>query len=254
MIPRASSPRLIQWLAIAAVLAAGCAGSRPEPRSAYSTAAVDAAREAGASFDSLPSEPLAKQVATLETIREHVVNVWRDTPAINPGGTVNALVEVSFGSRDKFEYDIETNAMKLDRVLDESVGGYPINYGCMPQTFSWDGDPFDVVVLGPPLESGIVVRGAVVDIYHMVDEKGFDPHLVISPLDEDDDPIYTLNEAMRTEIATFVDRYKKPEADQGKWARFVGWGDRDEARRFVKMTYTFFEEARFRQIEALESQ
>ena len=147
------------------------------------------------------------------------------------------------GTRDKFEFDIETNTMQLDRVIDESVGGYPINYGFVPRTFSWDGDPFDVVVLGPKLESGTVAKGAVVGIYHMVDEKGFDPHLVVSPVDDEGRELYALDETMRNAIAAFVDRYKIPDADKGKWARFVGWGDKSDGLRFLKKTSAFFEEA-----------
>jgi inorganic pyrophosphatase len=41
------------------------------------------------------------------------------------------------------------NARAIDRMMPESVGGYPINYGFVPQTVSYDGDPFDALGTRP---------------------------------------------------------------------------------------------------------
>ena len=46
------------------------------------------------------------------------------------------------------------NRRAMDRTIPAEVGGYPVNYGFVPQTVSYDGDPFDVLVLGPPIEGG----------------------------------------------------------------------------------------------------
>ena len=44
-------------------------------------------------------------------------------------------------------------------TIPEKIGGYPVNYGIVPQTISYDGDPFDVLVLGPAIPTGQLVKG-----------------------------------------------------------------------------------------------
>ncbi len=46
------------------------------------------------------------------------MNLWKDLPAgPNAPDTVNVVVEIPKGSRNKYEYDKETGAIRLDRVL-----------------------------------------------------------------------------------------------------------------------------------------
>ena len=72
------------------------------------------------------------------------------------------------------------------------VGGYPVNYGFVPQTISYDGDPFDALVLGPPLPGGRVVRGVIVGLMFMEDEKGLDSKVVLSLTGRDGQPFHEL--------------------------------------------------------------
>ena len=58
---------------------------------------------------------------------------------------------------------MQSNERAIDRLIAPKVGGYPVNYGFVPQTISYDGDPFDILVLGPPLAGGSLVRGIIVD-------------------------------------------------------------------------------------------
>ena len=57
------------------------------------------------------------------------------------------FIEVSKGSRNKYEWDEKNGFLRLDRVLHSAVF-YPHNYGFLPQTLCGDGDPLDVLVLG----------------------------------------------------------------------------------------------------------
>lgn len=57
-----------------------------------------------------------------------------------------ALIEISKGSKNKYELDKETGRLKLDRVLFTSTH-YPQNYGLIPLTYADDFDPLDVLVL-----------------------------------------------------------------------------------------------------------
>lgn len=55
-------------------------------------------------------------------------------------------VEISKGSKCKYELDKKTGAIILDRILFTSTA-YPHNYGFIPCTLSDDGDPLDVLLL-----------------------------------------------------------------------------------------------------------
>jgi inorganic pyrophosphatase len=150
-------------------------------------------------------------------------------------------VEISRGDRRKWEYRMARNARDIDRTIPEQVGGYPVNYGFVPQTVSYDGDPFDVLVLGPPIDGGRIVRGVIVGLLLMEDEKGFDAKVVIARA-TGGRPDYVLNERNRHEIADYFERYKL--FDPGKFSRVPGWGTVEEGLALVKMTHSFFKECR----------
>jgi inorganic pyrophosphatase len=153
-------------------------------------------------------------------------------------GYVNGVVEIAMGDRRKFEFDIAANAMRLDRTMSKAIGGYPVNYGFVPQTISYDGDPFDVLVLGPPIASGTRVDGVIVGLMHMEDEKGLDSKVVISPVDAAGKPRFALDSAARQRIETFFRGYKREEP--GKFSRVPGWGNAEDGLAFVRVTHRFY--------------
>lgn len=57
-----------------------------------------------------------------------------------------AFIEISKGSKNKYELDKETGLLILDRVLFTSTH-YPQNYGFIPRTYAKDYDPLDVLIL-----------------------------------------------------------------------------------------------------------
>ena len=72
---------------------------------------------------------------------------WHDVKAsrVTPQRFL-AMIEISKGSKNKYELDKETGHLILDRVLFTSTH-YPQNYGFIPRTFAEDYDPLDVLVL-----------------------------------------------------------------------------------------------------------
>ena len=56
----------------------------------------------------------------------------------------------------------------------------PYNYGCLPGTRGGDGDPIDVIVLGPRLSRGTRVELPVVAEVDFIDEGQIDTKLVLS--------------------------------------------------------------------------
>ena len=75
------------------------------------------------------------------------MNIWHDIPAeeITPTD-FSAVIEISKGSRCKYELDKKTGMLRLDRIL-YTATHYPANYGFIPRTYADDGDPLDVLVL-----------------------------------------------------------------------------------------------------------
>jgi inorganic pyrophosphatase len=186
----------------------------------------------------LPVQATTALSSSLDAATRHGSHVWRDTPPINADGTVNGYIEIARGDRRKWEFDMGANRRAVDRTLPSSVGGYPVNYGFVPQTVSYDGDPFDVLVLGPPIEGGRLVRGVIVGLMRMEDEKGLDSKVVISPAGADHRPLHALTGDEQQRIGEYFKRYKAHE--QGKFSQVPGWGDAAEGLSYVTTTHAFF--------------
>ena len=57
-----------------------------------------------------------------------------------------AVIEIPKGSKVKYEIDEDTGMLALDRILSTATA-YPWNYGYIPRTFAFDGDPLDIVLI-----------------------------------------------------------------------------------------------------------
>ena len=102
-------------------------------------------------------------------------------------GRVHVVVEIPAGSVDKWEVDkadgtlrweIRDGAPRKVRYL-----GYPGNYGMIPRTLlpteqGGDGDPLDVLVLGPSVPRGSVVQARLVGVLGMLDDGERDDKLI----------------------------------------------------------------------------
>lgn len=75
------------------------------------------------------------------------MNIWHDMKPerITPERFM-AVIEISRGSKVKYELDKATGILMMDRVL-YTATHYPANYGFIPLTFASDKDPLDVLVL-----------------------------------------------------------------------------------------------------------
>jgi inorganic pyrophosphatase len=199
-----------------------------------------AAQTLGTPPRTLPAGATEQLGRSLDASRQHASHVWRDTPPVNADGTINGYIEIPLNEHRKYEFDMKANARAIDRVMPPDLGGYPVNYGFVPQTVSYDGDPFDILVLGPALPGGKMVRGASVGVMFMEDEKGLDSKVVVSPLDGAGKPRYQLSPADQERIGGYFARYKKHEP--GKFSKVPGWGSAAEGLAYVKTTHAFFGE------------
>jgi inorganic pyrophosphatase len=117
-------------------------------------------------------------------------NIWHD---ISPK-RINAedficVVEISKGSKKKYELDKETGYIILDRILYTSTH-YPANYGFIPRTYGDDGDPLDVLIIcAEPLEPMSLVRAYPIGVISMIDNGRSDEKIIAIPFN---DPNYNM--------------------------------------------------------------
>ena len=91
---------------------------------------------------------------------------------------VNALIEISQGSKTKYEIDKKTGLLKLDRVIYSSFH-YPVNYGFIPQTLGKDGDPLDILVMcSEAIQPLCLVEAYVIGNMQMIDTGMIDDKII----------------------------------------------------------------------------
>ncbi len=117
-------------------------------------------------------------------------NIWHDIDPkrISPQDFV-ALIEISKGSRNKYELDKDTGLLILDRVLYTSTH-YPANYGFIPHTYADDLDPLDVLVLcSEAIDPRTLVRCYPIGVIKMLDNGRNDEKIIAVPFA---DPTYNV--------------------------------------------------------------
>ena len=171
------------------------------------------------------------------------MNLWKNIPpGDNPPLILNAVIEVISGSRDKYEYKHEWEAFVLDRVIPSSVI-FPVEYGFIPQTWSDDDDPLDIMVLSyEPLEVGCIVKVRVIGALIIEDEHGDDPK-ILSVLVNDArfdgyNDIQDVHQHRLKEIQEFYETYKRLEPH--KWVRFKDWKNMKDAKEIVDYSINQF--------------
>jgi inorganic pyrophosphatase len=154
--------------------------------------------------------------------------------------TIDVVIEIPKGSRNKYEYDEKLGAIRLDRVLFSSVH-YPTDYGYIPGTRAPDGDHLDVlVIVEQPTFPGCHVTVRPIGMLEMTDEKGLDHKVIAVPIaDPRLSHIRDLSELAPhwlREIENFFATYK---ALEDKETDIAGWTD---AARAMEVIHEFAEE------------
>ena len=156
----------------------------------------------------------------------------------NPPYDVNALIEIPQGGEPvKYEIDKESGAIFVDRFLHTAMF-YPGNYGFIPHTLADDGDPMDIIVVGPtPVVPGAVIRCRPVGALVMEDEAGQDEKILAVPVDAlhpffaDIASYRDLPPIMCEQTAHFFQHYK--DLEKGKWVKLAKWLDTADAESLV---------------------
>ncbi|MBE7048660.1 MAG: inorganic diphosphatase [Ruminococcaceae bacterium] len=117
-------------------------------------------------------------------------NIWHDiSPKRIQAEDFICVVEISKGSKKKYELDKETGYLMLDRILYTSTH-YPANYGFIPRTYGDDNDPLDVLLLcSEQIEPMTLVRAYPIGVISMIDNDRNDEKIIAIPFS---DPNYNM--------------------------------------------------------------
>jgi len=183
-------------------------------------------------------------LSTQDAHSEHAKEIHAEAEEVareSANRTVLAFIETPKGSRNKYEYDKERGALRLDRVLFSSVH-YPADYGFIPDTHWDDGDPLDILVLmNEPSFPGCLIDARPVGGLDMSDEKGGDFKVVAVPTHDprynNIQSIHDLASHILKEIANFFETYKILEE---KETQILGWHDIDETLERIARSRTMY--------------
>ena len=164
------------------------------------------------------------------------MNIWHDIEnnRIKPDNFF-AVIEISKGSKQKYEMDKKTGLLRLDRILYTSTH-YPANYGFIPHTLASDNDPLDVLILcSESLIPMSLVNCYPIGVIVMNDNGALDEKIIAIPFA---DPNYNTYKSINDlpkhvfdEMRHFFTVYKQLEE---KETSVDVVADRDEAIEIIK--------------------
>ena len=161
------------------------------------------------------------------------MNIWHevDPNRINPEDFL-AVVEISKGSRKKYELDKQTGFIILDRILYTSTF-YPANYGFIPHTLADDGDPLDVLIIcNESIDPLVLVRCYPIGVIKMMDNGKSDEKIIAIPYDDPNFNAYRSIEALPRhlfeEMRHFFQVYKQLEGKETAVNEVLGHNRADE--------------------------
>jgi inorganic pyrophosphatase len=172
------------------------------------------------------------------------MNIWHDIhPSRIQPDVFIACIEISKGSKKKYELDKETGMIILDRILFTSTH-YPANYGFIPRTYAGDDDPLDVLVLcQEDIEPLSIVECYPIGVIKMIDSDQIDEKIVAIPFG---DPSLTqyrdindLPAHLLTEMGHFFEVYKSLE---GKKTYILDIEGPEAAKKIIKQSILNYNE------------
>lgn len=171
-------------------------------------------------------------------------NLLADYSPTNPDGTVNAVVEIPTGSLAKWEVSPSDGQLRIEvkngqpRII--QYLGYPGNYGMIPRSVlakeqGGDGDPLDVVILGPAVPRGSLVQIKLIGVMKMIDRGEIDDKLIAVMKDT---PLYSVNSISELEqkfpgVTTILQTWFTNYKGQGK-VEVLGFREQEEAQQILE--------------------
>ena len=163
------------------------------------------------------------------------MNIWHAfSPEKITPESFYAVIEITKGSKIKYELDKSTGLLKLDRILHTSTH-YPANYGFIPLTYADDDDPLDVLVIcSEEIAPLTLVHVYPIGVIKMEDGDRMDEKIIAVPFTapyyNNAKTIYDLPAHVFDEMRHFFSVYKTLE---NKETVVDEIGSRDEAMAII---------------------
>ena len=155
----------------------------------------------------------------------------------NLSDEIDVLIEISKGTNVKYEMDLKTRKLSVDRTLFTSMY-YPYNYGFVPNTEDSTGDPVDVFVLGDdPFEPMSTIKSRPIAVLLTEDQGGPDPKIIAAPIDKVDPSFSTVldSKSLQNHICTTLEHFvlHHKDLEKGKYVKIIGWRDKEFAKEII---------------------
>jgi inorganic pyrophosphatase len=155
--------------------------------------------------------------------------------------TVNAVIEISQGSRAKYEVDKTTGLLKLDRVIYSSFH-YPVNYGFIPQTLGEDNDPLDILVIcSESIQPLCLVQATVIGNMQMIDNGEKDDKIIaVATKDPTVNHFTNVNELPKHFIAVLRNYFENYKVLENKVVEIDEFQDKEAAYSIINKAIDFY--------------
>ena len=153
--------------------------------------------------------------------------------------TCRAIIETPKGSRNKFDYDPESDLFMLAGLLPEGMM-FPFDFGFVPSTLGEDGDPLDILVLmDAPAHVGCLIEVRIIGIIEAEQTEDGKTEsndrllgVAIHSYDHQDvESISDLNKTLLDQLEEFFISYNK---QRGKKFKVTGTGGPKKAMSFLR--------------------
>ena len=154
-------------------------------------------------------------------------------------GTCRAIIETPKGSRNKFDYDPESNLFMLGGLLPEGMM-FPFDFGFIPSTQGDDGDPLDILVLmDAPAHVGCLIEVRLVGVISAEqiqegEKQSNDRLLGVAIHSYNHEGIQTIEDLGKTLLSQLEEFFVSYNKQRGKKFRITGTGGPRKAIKFLK--------------------
>jgi inorganic pyrophosphatase len=165
---------------------------------------------------------------------------------------LQVVIEIPAGTNEKWEVNKQTGQLEWQKISEDSMRvvdylPYPANYGFVPRTHlpkeaGGDGDPVDVLVLGPSVARGTLLKVQLIGIIHMLDQGEGDAKLLAVVANEKILRVESLAEleerypGILDILSTWLKNYKGKNS-----VTILGADDKDPALRYLEDALNAFE-------------
>jgi inorganic pyrophosphatase len=150
-----------------------------------------------------------------------------------------AIIETPKGSRNKFDYDPDSNLFTLGGLLPEGML-FPFDFGFLPSTLGEDGDPLDIMVLmDAPAHVGCLIDIRIIGILRAVQtEDGKteenDRLLGVAVHSYNNEHLKSIDQVSKTLLAQVEEFFVSYNKQRGKKFKITSTGGPKKALKFLK--------------------